>query len=63
MFERIRKCLDDFENAVSKFEKAEKLTEEEWIILDYFYLNMAKAMSLECPSVKKIAKIILLEKD
>jgi len=57
MFNRMRKCLDDFETNVKKI----VLTEEEADYIDYFYLNFAKAMLQECPEVSKVARVIVVE--
>jgi hypothetical protein len=58
MFDKMRKCLNDFEASFNKSE----LTKEEEADMCLFYLNFAKAMLLECPEVEKVAKNILVEK-
>ncbi len=57
MFDKMRKCLDDFEETIKKNE----LTRDEDESLIYFYLNFAKAMLYECPDVDKIGRIIVVE--
>ena len=57
MFEKMRKCLDDFENTLKKNEN--ELTKEEEDNIIYFYLNFAKAMLSECPDVDMIGRIIV----
>lgn len=57
MFEKMRKCLDDFEETVKKNE----LTRDEDESLIYFYLNFAKAMLSECPDANKVARVIMVE--
>lgn len=58
MFEKMRKCLDEFEELVKK----DTFTREEGNKLDYFYLNFAKAMLSECPDADKIGRVIVVEK-
>lgn len=57
MFNRVRKCLDDFE---TKFNKGE-LTKEEQKDMWFFYIDFAKAALIEIPEADKVAKIILIE--
>ena len=57
MFERMRKCLDNFEEIVKK----NNLTRDEENALLYFYIDFAKAMLVECPDVDKVAKVISVE--
>ena len=57
MFEKMRKCLDDFEETV----KENELTRDEEESLIYFYLNFAKAMLSECPDASKVARVIMVE--
>ena len=59
MFDKMRKCLDDFENTLKKDEA--KLTKEEEDSLIYFHLDFAKAMLSECPDVDKVGRIIVVE--
>lgn len=56
MFKRMRKCLDDFE----KFAYGD-FTREADEYVRCFYLDLAKAMLLECPDVEKVARVILVE--
>lgn len=58
MFEKMRKCLDNFEEAVNK--KGD-LTKEEKDVIFYFYLDFAKAMLSECPEVTKVGRAIMIE--
>lgn len=44
MFEKIKNCLDEFERIIKEVEKTYECTEEEGYILDYFELNLAKAL-------------------
>ena len=60
MFEKMRKCMDDFEAAIRKNEN--ELTKEEEDNLIYFHLNFAKAMLSECPEVDKVGRFIVVEK-
>ena len=60
MFEKMRKCLNDFEETLKKDET--KLTKEEEDSLIYFYLDFAKAMLSECPEVDKVGRIIVVDK-
>lgn len=57
MFEKMRKCLDNFEQVVEKNE----LTKDESEDIIYFYLNFAKAMLSECPDVDKVGRVIVIE--
>ena len=57
MFDKMRKCLDDFEATVKKNE----LIKEEESNIRYFYLDFAKAMLSECIDVDKVARAILVE--
>lgn len=57
MFEKMRKCLDDFEEIAKKNE----LTRDEDESLIYFYINFAKAMLSECPDAHKVARVIMVE--
>ena len=59
MFDKMRKCLDDFENVI-KDDIAEFTTQGKDII-DYFYLNFANAMLHECPYVDKVGRVIVVE--
>ena len=56
MFNRMRKCLDNFEKFSCGYYTAEA---KEY--LSCFYLDLAKAMLLECPDADKVAKVILVE--
>lgn len=58
MFEKMRKCLDEFEEAI----KNNVTTEEDVDKVEYFELNFAKAMLSECPNVDKVGRIIVVEK-
>ena len=60
MFEKMRKCLDDFEAALRKNEK--ELTREDDDNLRYFHLRLAEAMLKECPEVDKVGRFIVVEK-
>lgn len=57
MFDKMRKCLDNFEETVKKNE----LTKEDENNIHYFYLDFAKAMLSECIDVDKVARAILVE--
>ena len=57
MFDKMRKCLDDFEETIKKG----VLTEEEEDYIAYFYLHFAKAMLSECPNVSKVGRVITIE--
>lgn len=59
MFEKMRKCLDDFEANFNKNDN--EMTREDKDNMWYFYLDFAKAMLLEFPEREKVAKIILVE--
>lgn len=58
MFNRMRKCLDDFENAVKR---GCSFTREEVDSMKYFYINFANAMLHECPDVEKVGRVIVVE--
>ena len=58
MFENVRKCLDEFENTVKRF----NYTEEEDNILMYFNIHLAEALMKDCRESEKVARIILAEK-
>lgn len=60
MFEKIRKCLDDFENMAYKNEG--ELTREDKDTYEYFNLRFAEAIMSECWRSENIAMIILSEK-
>lgn len=57
IFNKMRKCLDGFEAAVT----SKEFTREDDECMRYFYLDLAKAMLLECPDVEKVARVILTE--
>ena len=57
MFEKMRKCLDEFEELAKK----PTMTREEENELVYFYLNFAKAMLSECPDADKVGRVIVVE--
>lgn len=59
MFDKMRKCLDDFENIVKNRDVVLTRTEED--IMKYFYLNFANAMLHECPDVEKVGRVIVVE--
>lgn len=62
MFENIRKCLDEFEETINKANvNWNSITKEDEDILNYFNLNLAKALMKDWES-EKIAKIILAAK-
>lgn len=60
MFEKMRKCLDTFEENFQKNDK--EMTKENRENMWYFYLDFAKAMLIDFPEVEKVARIILVEK-
>lgn len=63
MFDKMRKCLDDFEKTIKKGFVAltrEDAREDEDSI-KYFYLNFANAMLHECPDVDKVGRVIVVE--
>lgn len=60
MFDKMRKCLDDFEAAFKKNEN--ELTREERENIWYFHLHLAEAMLKECPEVDKVGRFIVVEK-
>ena len=60
MFDKMRKCLDDFEAALKKNES--ELTREDEENLCYFHLRFAEAMLKECPEVDKVGRFIVVEK-
>lgn len=60
MFEKMRKCLDTFEENFQKNDK--EMTKEDRENMWYFYLDFAKAMLIDFPEVEKVARIILVEK-
>ena len=57
MFNKMRKCLDDFETAAKSLEFSREYDEH----MRCFYLDFAKAMLLECPDAEKVARVILVE--
>lgn len=57
IFNKMRKCLDGFEAAVN----SKEFTREYDECMRCFYLDLAKAMLLECPDVEKVARVILVE--
>lgn len=58
MFDKIKKCLDEFESAVEKIDS--EFTNEDKNTVEYFDLHLAEAIiEDECCDSKKIAKIIL----
>ena len=59
MFDKMRKCLDDFENIVKN--RGVVLTRAAEDNLKYFYLNFANAMLHECPDVEKVGRVIVVE--
>ena len=62
VFENIRKCLDEFEETINKANTGlDSITKEDEDILNYFNLNLAKALMKDWES-EKIAKIILAAK-
>lgn len=60
MFEKMRKCLDTFEENFQKNDK--EMTKEDKENMWYFYFDFAKAMLIDFPEVEKVARIILVEK-
>ena len=64
MFEEVRKVLDDFETVVKKCHSDGILSKEDEEILDYFEIDMAKALMKigYKDSAEKIAKVILAYK-
>lgn len=60
MFDKMRKCLDDYE-ATTKKNDNEWTKEDEYNVI-YFYLNFAKAMLFECPDVDKVGRVIVVDK-
>lgn len=60
MFDKMRKCLDDFEASFKKNDN--EMTKEERENMWYFYLDFARAMLIDFPEVEKVARIILVEK-
>lgn len=64
MFEKIRKCLDEYED-ISCNRDIFNLSKEEIDAVQYFELHFAKALMQEdqrCLNSEKIAKIILATK-
>lgn len=62
MFENIKKCLNDFENAVKKDNTLHaQLTKEEKNIIHNFDLHLAEALIRDCGECdcRRTAKIIL----
>lgn len=64
MFEEVKKVLDDFEVVVKKCFNGENLLKEDEEILDYFEIDMARALMKigHKDSAEKIAKVILAHK-
>ena len=65
MFEGIRKCLDDFENTLNKYQNEPYPipTDEEERILLYFNLHLAEELMKEgYVGSDKVAKIIMVTK-
>ena len=61
MFNKIRKCLDEFENCVL-FESKETDEIKTKNIFDYFDLHLAEALMSDLDNSDRVAKIILASK-
>ena len=63
MFSHIRKILDEFEDVCVKGSNSGLFTKEEEYIIDYFELNLSKALMQDIfDNGEKVAKIILAAK-
>lgn len=62
MFKEIRKVLDDFEETAKRCSDTGFYSKEDENVLNYFDMNMSKALMQECYNAEKIAKIILAAK-
>ena len=59
----IVKCLEEYANIGKKEQECGMLTQEECDVLDYFELNLAKALMQDFPfKAENVAKIILAAK-
>lgn len=59
MFEKIKECLDQFENIFQKFNKGMDCNDDDIEVLDYFNLNLAKLlMQNGYIDSEQVAKII-----
>lgn len=61
MFNKIRKCLDEFENHIL-FESKETDEIKTKNIFDYFDLHLAEALMSDLGNSDRVAKIILASK-
>lgn len=61
MFNKIRKCLDEFENCVL-FESNETDKIKTQNVFDYFDLHLAEALMSDLGNSDRVAKIILVSK-
>lgn len=58
--QHIRDCLDEYENTINACHQG-LYTQEHADVIDYFPLNLAKALMQDVPA-EKVAKIILASK-
>lgn len=64
MFEKVKECLDEFETTFQKVDKTCSWDSDEADILEYFELNLAKAIIQDgYINSEKVAKIIFAAKD
>lgn len=64
MFEKIKECLDEFENALEKINKGIECNDDEIEVIEYFNLNLAKLLIQDrYVDSGKVAKIIFAAKD
>lgn len=61
MFNRIRKCLDEFENHfLNECNETDKIKTQN--VFDYFDLHLAEALMSDLSNSDRVAKIILASK-
>lgn len=60
MFDKMRKCMNDFETALNKSDNEQTREDKENIW--YFYLHFAEAMLEDCPEVDKVGRVIVVDR-
>ena len=64
MFEKIKECLDQFENTSQKLNKGMDYNDDDIEVIEYFNLNLAKLLMQDrYIDSDKVAKIIFAAKD
>lgn len=63
MFEKVKECLDEFENALQKLNEGIDYNEDDIEVIEYFNLNLAKLLMQDrYIESEQVAKIIFAAK-